>query len=320
MLFLPAADFFSLRSCCGVHNHQYCQSRLRQRLNVDEFMKEADAFMEAPLFERLSGWPVPVLNGCRSRCRISLSNRKNEKEDAEECRAIRKENTEVRERVTDKVVETERGSRHQGFLTVSDLVQSIMGDSFHRRDHDCRNQERIQSSSKLSDTVEVKESVNSRRRFGTGGDWVQRILESADQDFGTFAKNEVTEECKDFRVEIKTGDFKPEEIQVKVANGYLTVSAKREEKNEEKGTVKSERMERMMSLPSCVNRDDVRAQMSEGTLTLMAPKTTHSGQPKERILKIQLPLFEGETKSNDKGLEDVTTQTNRIEEDVISID
>ena len=71
--------------------------------------------------------------------------------------------------------------------------------------------------------------------------------------------------------------IKPEEIEIKVDNGVLTISGKHEETSEEKGKefVRRERrygaFSRSMTLPDGVDANEIKATTHDGVLELMIP-------------------------------------------------
>ncbi|XP_058835627.1 protein lethal(2)essential for life-like [Topomyia yanbarensis] len=93
-----------------------------------------------------------------------------------------------------------------------------------------------------------------------------------------------------FQVNIDVHQFKPEEISVKMANDYITVEGKHEEKQDEHGFV-SRHFTRRYRLPDGHDADKVVSTLSsDGVLTIKAPKLalpeSERTIPVERVKKL----------------------------------
>lgn len=86
------------------------------------------------------------------------------------------------------------------------------------------------------------------------------------RDFGTIK----TDKNK-FQVNVDVQHFAPDEITVKIANGYILVEGKHEEKKDEHGFV-SRQFLRKFKLPEGSNADAVESRLSsDGVLSVIAP-------------------------------------------------
>lgn len=92
-------------------------------------------------------------------------------------------------------------------------------------------------------------------------------------------RTDIKETDKDYRLSIEMPGFKKDEIKVSLENGYLTVSAEKQEKEEEGG--KEEKYLRRECRVSCqrsyyvgdqVEEDSVKAKYENGMLQLVVPK------------------------------------------------
>lgn len=90
---------------------------------------------------------------------------------------------------------------------------------------------------------------------------------------------------EDFQVMLDVQHFKPEEIDVKVVDNYLVVTAKHEGRQDEHGWV-SRQFVRRYQLPESIDVEQLTSELSsDGLLTIVAPKK----QPDEiqRTLRIE---------------------------------
>lgn len=98
-----------------------------------------------------------------------------------------------------------------------------------------------------------------------------------------------------FRVDLDVQQFKPEEISVKVADGYVTVHGEHEEKEDEHGYI-SRRFTRRYLVPKDFDSHHIASKLStDGILSISAPKMaaienkerpiaiTHTGEPHRSI-------------------------------------
>lgn len=76
----------------------------------------------------------------------------------------------------------------------------------------------------------------------------------------------------EFRVNLDVQQFKPEELKVKVENGYLVVDGKHEERTDEHGFI-SRQFTRRYEIPEDVDQQTLSSNLStDGVLTLKAAK------------------------------------------------
>lgn len=102
---------------------------------------------------------------------------------------------------------------------------------------------------------------------------------------------------------------KPENVEVTVDNGILTIEARREEEQEteQEGYLWRERqaatLRRQLRLPEAVKPQDVRAKLSNGILTISIPKTEgpRAVQVPVQEEKVEAELRPGQKKEGQKG-------------------
>ena len=93
---------------------------------------------------------------------------------------------------------------------------------------------------------------------------------------------DVREEKDAYFIEAELPGFKPENVDVNVDNGVLTVTGERryEKKDEEKGYQRIERrygtFRRSFTLPDSVNPEHIDASLHEGVLSVRIPKREHA--------------------------------------------
>ncbi|KAL0124467.1 hypothetical protein PUN28_006363 [Cardiocondyla obscurior] len=91
----------------------------------------------------------------------------------------------------------------------------------------------------------------------------------------------------DFRVVLDVQHFNPEEIDVKIVDKHLVVTAKHEDKRDDHGWV-SRQFVRRYQLPDDIHVDQLTSQLSsDGLLTIAAPKMHTLKDETERTLKIE---------------------------------
>ena len=104
---------------------------------------------------------------------------------------------------------------------------------------------------------------------------------------------DVVEVDNGYRIQAPVPGFKPEDVEVKVSDGVLTISAKRsEEKRRQEGNylrreVAFGNFQRHISLPRDVRADEIKARFENGILTLDVPRA-----PKPKPMRI--PVQTGE--------------------------
>lgn len=75
-----------------------------------------------------------------------------------------------------------------------------------------------------------------------------------------------------FKVNLDVQQFKPEEVSVKVVNGYIVVDGKHEERSDEHGFI-SRQFTRRYKIPETVDPNTVTSSLSsDGVLSIGAPK------------------------------------------------
>jgi crystallin alpha B len=100
--------------------------------------------------------------------------------------------------------------------------------------------------------------------------------------------SQVTNDKNEFKVALDVQQFKPEEINVKTDDKFVTIEGKHEEKEDEHGYIKRHFVRRYM-LPDDVKPETVKCTLSsDGVLSIQAPKqqALEQGQ-KERPVPIE---------------------------------
>ena len=93
-------------------------------------------------------------------------------------------------------------------------------------------------------------------------------------------KTDVHETDEDFEIETDLPGFKKDQINVKLEDGYLTISASKDQETEKKGRkgkiIRQERycgsMQRSFYVGDAVKTEDVKARFEDGVLRLSIPK------------------------------------------------
>ncbi|MEM1156948.1 MAG: Hsp20/alpha crystallin family protein [Verrucomicrobiota bacterium] len=104
---------------------------------------------------------------------------------------------------------------------------------------------------------------------------------------------DITEDDHGYQIEAELPRVKKKDVKLRVANGQLSISGERSFKREEKDDAKKYhrversygRFVRSFRLPEDVEADQVKAEFSEGVLTVSIPKSEKS-KPKEIDIKI----------------------------------
>ena len=97
---------------------------------------------------------------------------------------------------------------------------------------------------------------------------------------------------KDFRVKAEIAGYNPDDIEISVTDGSLTLSGKREEEEEEKGKnylrreISSGSFQRTIALPETANCDKAEASFKNGVLNIEIPKKAGAvHKPKKLVIK-----------------------------------
>lgn len=132
----------------------------------------------------------------------------------------------------------------------------------------------------------------SRRNDNFGFDFFDRAI---DEFFKpaffngstSIMKTDLKESEKEYELAIDMPGFDKSDISLTLDGGYLTVTANREEKDEEQGNyVRRERnvsCSRSYYVGDAITEDDVKAKYLNGTLTLVVPKKEKSLPERKQI-------------------------------------
>lgn len=97
---------------------------------------------------------------------------------------------------------------------------------------------------------------------------------------------DVEENEKEYALSVDLPGFDKKDIELSLDNGYLTINAKKEEKEENKNYIRRERVcscSRSFYVGDKVSEEDIKAKFSNGTLTLNIPKLEKKELPNRRI-------------------------------------
>lgn len=110
-----------------------------------------------------------------------------------------------------------------------------------------------------------------------------RHLAATARDFGSSIKSDKDK----FQVNLDVQHFSPEEVSVKIADGYIVVEGKHEEKQDQHGYV-SRQFVRRYALPEGTDADAVQSKLSsDGVLSITAPRKQLLAESNERAVPIQ---------------------------------
>lgn len=99
-------------------------------------------------------------------------------------------------------------------------------------------------------------------------------------------RTDVKETENGYELAIDMPGFNKQDIKLSLENGYLTVEAKREEKQETDNYIRRERScsySRSYYVGDAVTEEDVKAKYDNGTLSLSVPKKEKKELPKKHI-------------------------------------
>lgn len=97
---------------------------------------------------------------------------------------------------------------------------------------------------------------------------------------------DIEENEKEYALSVDLPGFDKKDIELSLDNGYLTISAKKEEKEEGKNYIRRERCltsSRTFYVGEVVSEEDIKAKFNNGTLTLNIPKLERKELPKKTI-------------------------------------
>lgn len=138
---------------------------------------------------------------------------------------------------------------------------------------------------------------NFLTRRNDESNWGLNFFDNAFDDFfapvsfNRFFRNEsmrtdIRETDKGYELSVDMPGFDKKDISLSLENGYITISAKREEKEDDKNYLRRERSyscERSYYVGENVTEDDIKAKYNNGTLTLDFPKNEINKLPKKHI-------------------------------------
>ncbi|XP_043529495.1 protein lethal(2)essential for life-like [Frieseomelitta varia] len=119
-----------------------------------------------------------------------------------------------------------------------------------------------------------------------------------------------------FKVMLDVQQFKPEEITVKLINGFVVVEAKHEEKRDQHGLISRQFVRRYL-LPQRVDDEKLSSNISsDGILTITAPLKPTEEKSNERTIKIEFtgkPAIRTTTEKTEDTKKSISTEESREE-------
>ncbi|MCD7962803.1 MAG: Hsp20/alpha crystallin family protein [Rikenellaceae bacterium] len=111
---------------------------------------------------------------------------------------------------------------------------------------------------------------------------------------GDLPATNVTENDKEFKLALSVPGYSKEDFKVHVDKNILTISAKKESKNEEKGEnekilrqeFKSSSFRRSFTLPEDIDTENISAKQNDGILEIVFPKQEKAQE--ENVKKIEI--------------------------------
>ena len=108
-------------------------------------------------------------------------------------------------------------------------------------------------------------------------------------------KTDVHESDDGYELDIDLPGFKKDDIKLSLENGYLSVSASKNNENEQKDTsgkvIRKERysgsMQRSFYVGDAIEEDDVKAKYEDGVLKLDIPKKDSKKVPEKKYISIE---------------------------------
>lgn len=130
----------------------------------------------------------------------------------------------------------------------------------------------------------------TNRRNDSGFDFFDRAFDDFFKPvFYTRSDNmrtDIKETDKEFELSVDLPGFDKNDINLSLDNGYLTIEAKREEKEEKDNYLRRERSfscSRSYYVGDAVTEEDIKAKYNNGTLNLIVPKKEKQIPPKKFI-------------------------------------
>lgn len=116
-----------------------------------------------------------------------------------------------------------------------------------------------------ADILQIPQRPMSRSGGPLRRPW--RNLASGDSNISTFSSNK-----NEFKVNLDVQQFKPDELKLKVVDGFLVVDGKHEERSDEHGYI-SRQFTRRYKIPEDVDQEKLSSHLSsDGVLSISAPK------------------------------------------------
>lgn len=122
--------------------------------------------------------------------------------------------------------------------------------------------------------------------------WFDRPLAMFGASDALVPAMDLTENGSSFQVSMELPGIDPSKVEVKLANGTLTVSGEKDEETKEEGEdyhVSERRwgsFRRTVSIPDHVDRDRIEASHANGVLTIKLPKTAEA-KAAERTIQVK---------------------------------
>ncbi|HBR69696.1 MAG TPA: molecular chaperone [Rhodospirillaceae bacterium] len=107
--------------------------------------------------------------------------------------------------------------------------------------------------------------------------------------YETFPAVDIIENEKDFKVKAELAGMQPEDIEISVTDGFLTIKGEREEEKEEKDESYIRRetsygsFQRTIALPETADTEKAEASFKNGVLSLNVPKKAEAIQKPKKL-------------------------------------
>jgi len=141
---------------------------------------------------------------------------------------------------------------------------------------------------------------NQLRKYDLRRSFLPSFFNVSDDFFTNFFESNnlpatnITENGKEFKIELSVPGFNKEDFKIGIEKNILTISAKKEEKCEEKDEnekiirqeFNSSSFSRSFSLPESIDIENISAEQKDGILTVQLPKMDK--KPEDKVKKIKI--------------------------------
>jgi len=140
----------------------------------------------------------------------------------------------------------------------------------------------------MSDYAEDFLSRLGREDHGYATGSPQYVLSELFKQFGQEAAQQEQQQAKDFELNVVVKGYKPSDLRIRVENGMVIVSGKRENKSDDGMSWETREFERKVKLPADVILEEMKSSLRHGFLIITAPVKTKPAVTNERVIPIQI--------------------------------